>query len=82
LIVSTQHIACSAPCVVHGLLYADVVARDATDLSAIDLRGAAITRGNHAQAAGSAISYDAAALQTLRRRVAVFARVPGSWRDY
>jgi hypothetical protein len=82
LIVSAHAVACSAPCPVTGLLYADIADRDASDLANLAVRGAVVTRGHHLQALGGAIAYDAAVLETLRHRNAVFARVPGSWRDF
>jgi hypothetical protein len=82
LIVTAHAIGCSAPCVIHGLLYADVAARDPSDLAAVSLRGALVTRGDHLQTLGAAFVYDADVLATLRRRVALFVRVPGSWRDF
>jgi hypothetical protein len=67
---------------VHGLLYGDVAERDASDLANLSVHGAVLTRGRHVQPLGGAIDYDPAVLRALRHRSAVFARVPGSWRDF
>ena len=82
LIVSAHPLGCSGPCEVHGLIYTDVAARDATDLANVSINGAVVTRGQHNQAAGVAIAYQATTLQTLRHRTGMLVRVPGSWRDF
>lgn len=82
LVVARGRVTCSAPCTIHGLLYADLAQRDAGDLANVELRGAAISRGAHAQATGSAITYDAAVLRALRARASTLVRVAGSWRDF
>jgi len=82
LIVSAFAVACSAPCAVTGMLYADIADRDASDLANLSVQGAVVTRGRHAQPLGGAITYDPAVLKTLRHRNSIFVRVPGSWRDH
>jgi Tfp pilus assembly protein PilX len=82
LIVSAFAVACSAPCPVTGMLYADIADRDASDLANLGVQGAVVTRGRHSQPLGGAIAYDPAVLKTLRHRNSIFVRVPGSWRDY
>jgi hypothetical protein len=82
LIVGTDPVRCSAPCQIHGLLYADVAARDATDLTNVGLRGALVTRGEHVQTQGGLFAYDANVLAAVRRNSALLVRVPGSWRDF
>ena len=82
LVVSAFSVACSAPCPIAGMLYADIAERDASDLANLSVQGAVVTRGRHSQLLGGAIAYDAAVLKTLRHRNSIFVRVPGSWRDY
>ena len=82
LIVSAFAVACSAPCPIAGMLYADIADRDASDLANLSVQGAVVTRGRHSQPLGGAIAYDAAVLKTLRHRNSIFVRVPGSWRDF
>lgn len=81
LIVSRHRVECSARCPVHGLLYVDLPQRDAGDMELLDVKGAVVTRGDHAQAAGGSIAYDLPTLQALRRRTGAMVRVPGSWHD-
>ena len=82
LIVSAHPLGCGGPCEIHGLVYTDVAVRDASDLANVSVNGAVVTRGQHNQAAGMAIAYQAATLQTLRHRTGILVRVPGSWRDF
>ena len=82
LVASAHPLGCSGPCEIHGLVYTDAAARDASDLANVSIHGAVVTRGQHNQAGGGAIAYQAATLQTLRHRTGMLVRVPGSWRDF
>jgi hypothetical protein len=81
LLVSGHRVTCERPCRWHGLLYGDVAMRPASDLKHVTVRGAMVTRGDHEQGDGG-VEYDAGTLERLRMLTGIFAKVPGSWRDF
>jgi hypothetical protein len=81
LLVSRHRLTCERPCRWHGLVYGDVALRPASDLKHVTVRGALVTRGDHEQGDGG-VEYDAGTLERLRMLTGIFAKVPGSWRDF
>lgn len=82
LLTSAHPITCAAaPCIVHGLVYGAMAAREPGDLDGLDVHGAVVSAGAHESAASLSVAFDAAILRTLRHRSAALLRVPGTWQE-
>jgi len=79
MLVASGAVRLTGPVVIHGLIYGADIRWDGSPGA---LHGAAISEGDYRGNGTPDLAYDAAVLDSLKRRTGSFARVPGSWRDF